>query len=117
MCCSCSTGFAGLRLLALRQTTIKIQLTCCCALLSWPHFAQATSNAQQDPISADVLRDAVMYGEMVQAVYDTLQTKDEFSKDNGYCAPGAMQKGQKLGDPEIERHTILGKEAKEYTVS
>ena len=64
-----------------------------------------------------MIRDTVMYGEMVQAVYDTLQTKDKYSADNGYCAPGAMQKDHKLGDSETAKHTALEKEAQKYKVS
>jgi hypothetical protein len=102
--------------------------TCCCCRPLW-HLPQATSTSttSSNGIAADkavdpllreaVLREAVMYGEMVQAVYDTLQTKDEFSADNGLCAPPAMQEGQRLGAEAVGKYTTLGEDAKQYTVS
>jgi len=77
----------------------------------------ATADQAIDPVRREtVLREAVMYGEMVQAVYDTLQTKDEFSADNGLCAEPAMREGQSLGAEAVGKYTTLGDDAKQYTV-
>jgi hypothetical protein len=88
------------------------------------HLPQATSTSTTSSNGSTarqavdpVLREAVMYGEMVQAVYDTLQTKDEFSADNGLCAPPAMQEGQSLGAEAVGKYTTLGEDAKQYKVS
>ena len=62
-----------------------------------------------------VLREAVMYGEMVQAVYDTLLTNDVYSPYFGNCVPGLMQPKKKLGET-VQNYTQLGEEAKQYTV-
>jgi len=63
-----------------------------------------------------ILRDTVKYGEMVQAVYDTLQTKNVYRQNFGNCMEDAMLQGQKLGDEEVLQYTQLGDEAKEYKV-
>lgn len=60
----------------------------------------------------------VMYGEMVQAVYDTLVTKDVYSPFFGNCVKGVMDPGKSLGDPDsgIAIYTQLGDAAKRYEV-
>lgn len=64
--------------------------------------------------SREVLKDAVKYGEMVQAVYDTLLTKNVYSVLFGRCCDGAMVPGEQLKD--MERHLLVGPEAGEYRV-
>lgn len=57
-----------------------------------------------------------MYGEMVQAAYDTLLTKDVYSMYFGNCVKGVMDPGQSLGDPDVGTYTQLGKDARQYKV-
>lgn len=94
----------------------------CCVLLPCP--AQQVPSSDSTPaedqtddllLRETVLREAVMYGEMVQAVYDTLQTKDKFREYYGYCAPGVMLPGDQLA--AVGEYTTLGEGAKSYRVS
>jgi hypothetical protein len=54
---------------------------------------------------------------MVQAVYDTLLTKDVYSLYFGNCVPDVMMEDQKLSCPKVKQYTQLGDEAQKYTVS
>lgn len=77
------------------------------------HTQKKDVTAQQE-LQQAVLREAGKYGEMVQAVYDTLLTKDVYSQYFGNCVPGVIVEGQKLS--EAEPYTQLGDEAKKYKV-
>jgi hypothetical protein len=80
--------------------------------------AEKQQQQQQLPVLQQaVLQEAGKYGQMVQAVYDTLLTKDIYSLYFGNCVPGVMIEGQKLSCPKVQTYTQLGEEAQKYTVS
>jgi hypothetical protein len=52
---------------------------------------------------------------VLQAVYDTLETKDVYSRFFGGCMAGAMMEGSTLGDNNI-KFINVGEAAAKYTV-
>ena len=85
------------------------------ALLFLQAEAASKGLTEGEVLQQAVLREAVMYGEMVQAVYDTLLTNDLYSPYFGNCVPGLMQVDEKLGNT-VQNYTQLGEDAKQYTV-
>lgn len=55
------------------------------------------------------------YGELVQTVYDTLDTKDVMSPEFGKCNPDAMRVGVQLKEYDNKSITV-STEAREYMV-
>jgi hypothetical protein len=75
---------------------------------------------QEPGFPKQLLEDVVMYGEMVQAVYDTLLTKDVYSQCFGECYPDeAMTEGTTLGSiggPDGYFPYFVGPKAGQYKV-
>ena len=68
----------------------------------------------------ELIEDVVMYGELVQAVYDTLLTKDVYSQCFGECYPDvAMEEGSTLASlsgPDGYFPYFTGPKAGQYKV-
>ncbi|WIA17727.1 hypothetical protein OEZ85_009243 [Tetradesmus obliquus] len=81
------------------------------------HFSQPPLVQLQQAAYADkdFIKEVTKYGEMVQAVYDTLETKDVYSRFFGGCMAGAMVKGSTLGANNGEFINV-GEAAAKYTI-
>ncbi|KAF6265180.1 hypothetical protein COO60DRAFT_1119417 [Scenedesmus sp. NREL 46B-D3] len=81
------------------------------------HFSQPPMRQVAKAGYADkaFVGEVVKYGEMVQAVYDTLETKDVFSRFFGGCMAGAMREGSTLGDNN-RKFINVGEAAAKYKI-